>query len=71
MGNGCLCVSGVVVKDIRSPPICHESFVDWKIEILDLSKSPEDLSDVTFCDIFGQFFYHDLRTSWRARVGSK
>lgn len=35
-------------------------FVDWKIEVLYFSKAPEDLSDVIFCDVFCQFFYHDL-----------
>lgn len=23
VGNGCLSVGGVVVKNVRSPPICH------------------------------------------------
>ena len=38
----------------------HTGTVHWQLKILYLSKCPENLLQVLFRHILGQFFYHDL-----------
>lgn len=60
MRNGALCVCMRGIEDVCDTAIRHELFVCGHLKFRDIAIGTEDLAQMIFVDILGQFFDDNL-----------
>jgi hypothetical protein len=58
------------IQHVGDSAIRQKLPVDRHLEVLDVAVAAEDLAEVGFVDVFGEFFYDDFGTAWLA-VGAR
>jgi hypothetical protein len=58
------------IQHVGDSAVRQELPVDRHLEVLDVAVAAEDLAEVCFVDVFGEFFYDDFGAAWLA-VGAR
>ena len=58
------------IQHVRDSAVRQKLPVDRHFEVLDVAVAAEDLAQVGFVDVFGEFFDHDFGAAWLA-VGAR
>jgi len=59
-------VRGRGIQHVGDSTVRQELPVDRHFEVLDVAVAAEDLAQVCFVDVLGEFFDHDLGAAWLA-----